>query len=239
MKGLKPHQNALVFAGIASLAIWAVPLLAKMTLPLVYLNTHLHELCHALMALAMGGNVQMIHVDQSGSGYTPVSAPDGLASILVVSAGYVGATLIGAGMIYFGRQAKGARLAIYTVCMALAISMVLWVRSDTVGVVSGIFWVGALAVFGKWLPDNAIVFAAQFLGLQQCLNAANSLYTLLQISAFSDTHSDASIMATYTGLPPIVWAVVWCGFSFAMVGLTLRRAWGPETARAGLPKQGR
>lgn len=226
----KPHQIALLGAGLVSAGAWAVPLLRTLFLPLLYLNTHLHELCHALAAHLTGGSAMAIYVYANGSGLTPVL---GGVLLVVASAGYVGASVVGAGMILGGRTPGGAKTVLRALAVALALSTVLFVRGDTVGLFAGILWVGGLWLMSTYLKDRALLFAAQFLGLQQCLNSLQSLYDLLRISAGGSGHSDAGLMASRSGIPAIVWAVAWCALSLMAIGLAVRRTWATERRSGG------
>jgi hypothetical protein len=232
---LRPHQTAIVAAILAAALAWVVPVLQPFLLPLLYLNTHLHELAHAIAGVATGGTPDYIHVYANGSGVTPTRGGNVLA---LASAGYLGAALMGAAMIYFGRTERGAHTVLRVIAVMLAIGMVLWVKGDTVGVISGIGWVVVLfglSRFGKGMP---LLFATQFLGLQQCLNAIQSVYMLLKISAFTSGHSDAMILQQHTRVPAIVWATLWCAFSLLMIGLTLRKAWREPIRGTGSPAAG-
>ncbi len=226
----KPHQIALLFAGLASAAAWAVPLLRSLMLPLLYLNTHLHELCHALAAELTGGEVQKIVVHADGSGMTPVS---GGGLLLLASSGYVGASMIGAAMIFYGRTPSGAKLVLRLLALTLGFSMIVFVRGDAIGVASGLVWVAGLWGLSTYLKDRALLFAAQFLGLQQCLNSLQSVYVLMRLSALGTEHSDAAIMARASHIPAMVWAVSWCILSVAAIGLSVRAAWSRETRTGG------
>lgn len=229
-KALKPHQLAFLGAVFISLLGYVVVPVHWVLMPLQLLNTHLHEFCHALTAVVTGGEVESIKVFENGSGVTPVGTTSGISYALVACAGYVGASIIGAIVIYIGRSTAGARWMLRVLAVLLGLSMVLWVRGDGVGIASGAFWVFAL--FGlSFLRGNTILFVAELIGLQQCMNAVRSLYTLLDVSAFSDRSSDAQLMASSTHIPALFWALTWCGFSLVVIGLTVRRAWTSPTPR--------
>jgi hypothetical protein len=221
-KKLKTHQITLISAGVLTLLGFAIPVLQRVFLPLQYLNTHLHEFSHAITAQVTGAHVQQIIVRADGSGETPVAG--GLV-LLVASAGYVGASIFGAAMIYAARTERGARSMLWTLFVLMVISLVIWVRGDSIGVVSGIGWAIVLGICAVTLKGPWLQFVTQFLGLQQCLNAVHSVFTLLQISVATEVHSDATILAEVTGLPSYVWAFGWAGFSLLLVGFALRRSW--------------
>jgi hypothetical protein len=219
---LRPHQVAILAAGLVSLLVWAIPGVQMLMLPLQYLNTHLHEFAHALAGQASGGDIEAINVMADGNGVTPIS---GGSMWLIGPAGYIGAALIGSAVIWFSRTEKTAKNTLRLLAFVLALSMLLWVRGDFIGVISGVAWIGALLAASTYLHGGAILFAAQFVGLQQCLNSINAVYTLLNLSAFTEVNSDAKIMQNNTGIPAVLWAFGWCAFALVMVVISLKRAW--------------
>jgi uncharacterized membrane protein len=218
---LKPHQASLVIAGLVSLLLWVVPFLGFVLLPLQYLNTHLHEFCHAFMAILSGGEVRYIHVFKGGDGVTLASG----SPFLVNPAGYIGAVVIGALLIWFGRTERGAAIMMRGLAIVMVFSFIFWIRGDVVGVISGIFWLLALLALPSMLKGRHLVFAAQFLGMQQCLTSVQALYILFHISAFSGGHSDAQNMAQFTGIPALFWAVLWGVLGLGTFLITLRASW--------------
>ena len=219
---LAGHRAALLGATAVSATAWFVPAIASVLRPIQYLNTHVHELCHALAATATGGEAQKILVHSNGSGETPVL---GGITLIVASAGYVGAAAIGAVLIAFGRDEKQARALLGGISGLLALSLLVWVRGDLAGVAWGAFWavtLGACAIFTR---GQASVFAVQFVGVQQCVNALLALTTLLEVSYGTDVQSDAMNMQNASGIPAIVWAAVWAAIGLLLVVAALRRAW--------------
>lgn len=221
---LRPHQSSLIWAGIAALVMWVVPYFGLLLLPLQYLNTHLHEFCHAFAAVLSGGSVAWIKVFAGGGGLTLSTG----SPYLVSSAGYLGATIIGALLIRFSVTERGAAIALRLVAILMLFSMIFWVRGDWVGGISGLMWPALLFVLAHYLKDRAVVFAAQFLGMLLCLSSVQSLYELVQITTYTSSHSDAGNMQRYTGIPAIFWAVLWSLIGLAAVLLTLRSAWKPQ-----------
>lgn len=217
---LKPHQTTLVIAALISLLLWVVPIFGFILLPLQYLNTHLHEFSHAFMAIITGGEVDNIHVYAAGNGVTLASG----SPFLVSSAGYVGAVILGALAIWFGRTEKGASVILRVLAVILVFSFVFWVRGDFVGVVSGLCWIAVLLALPALLKGSQLVFAAQFVGMQQCLAAVQALYVLLHISTYGG-QSDAQNMAEYTRVPALFWALLWSGIGLVTFYVTLRASW--------------
>jgi len=219
---LKPHQYALLMATIVSVALWFIPFLRWATVPLQYLNTHIHEACHAFTAVATGGFVDYITVHANGNGETYTANGIGF---LISSAGYVGASLVGALVILLARSPKAAKVVLVGLSVILAYSSIVWVRDDLFGIVSGIAWILALLALAFYLDDSKRLFAAQLIGVQQCVNSVQSLFFLVQISGFGIRQSDAGNMEALTHIPAIVWSVLWCLISFALMGFALRASW--------------
>jgi hypothetical protein len=207
---------------VATVVAWVVPLLNQLTLPLEYLNTHIHELCHALAGILTGGTVSKINVYASGNGETLIAG--GMLPI-IGSAGYVGAALVGSLMILNLRTPGKARTSLKILCVVLALAMALFVRGDLVGITSGLAWAVGLWVMAAKLPDRAALFAAGFIGIQQCAHSVTSLLTLLQINAFTDLHNDALVLQHATGLPAMLWAIGWAAFGSALIFLGFKGAW--------------
>lgn len=191
-------------------------------LPLIYLNTHFHELAHALAALASGGIPERILVFADGSGVTPILGGN---AILVGSAGYMGTAILGSILILSGRAEKKARTALKTLSILLGLSLVLLVRGDIAGVLSALFWIPALWLLAANLKGDNIKFAVKFLGIQMSLTAFQAVLTLFEITATTDAHSDALIMQQATYIPDVAWAFAWVVFAILLTGYSLRIVW--------------
>lgn len=222
-------QRLLLGAGGLAVLALVMPVLSLVMLPVLYLNTHIHELCHALAAVATGGRVLEIAVLANGNGVTPIMGGN---LVLVASSGYIGATLVGALMILYGRTERGARTVLWTLAAALGLSLALWVRSDWVGVMSGIGWALLCAFAAARFQGTGLRFTAQFLGMVQCLASIRAFNDLFAISLRAEMHSDAKIMEHATRLPSVIWASLWFVISVVAMGFALRAAWrgGPRWA---------
>ena len=199
-----------------------MPLFRFLLTPLIYFNTHIHELCHALMGMATGGYVDRIVVESNGNGHALIGGGN---LILTASAGYVGSAIVGAIMIAGAKNGRGARAMLLAAAGFLGISMLLFVRGDVAGVISGAAWVTVLALCGLRLPVDWRMFAAQFVGVQLCLTSAHAFFALLQLSLSSEAMTDAETLERVTGVPGLLWATGWLAVSGVVVGLALRRAW--------------
>lgn len=222
MKPQVPHQRAILWAGVASLAAYVLPIVSIVLLPIQYLNTHFHELFHALACVFTGGSVSTIGVHADGSGVTMVS---GGSQVIVTSAGYLGTAALGVFVLMAAKTAEGARKWLWALTAGLGLAMVLWVRGDAVGVLSGFFWIAALGFAAMRLRGEGLLLAVAFLGVQLCLHSVQSLLVLLNLSAFTGVESDAAIMGSATGIPALFWALLWTGIGGLFMFTGLKRAW--------------
>lgn len=228
-RSLRRDQSLLLAASAIAFFLWLMPQTRVFLLPLVYLNTYIHEMCHALAAYVTGGTPTEIKVLQSGSGITPVI---GGWMPVVASAGYVGSAVVGAGIIAIARTERGARTVFAVLALTLSVAMVVLVRGDSVGVIAGIGWIAALFLAARFLKGDWAIIGAQFIGIQQCLNALLSIFTLLQISTATELQSDAKIMEKATLIPAVGWALGWAVLSVFLLFITLRKAWRTKPREA-------
>jgi hypothetical protein len=210
----KSSTPVLLWASLATAVLWLVPGIQWVLIPLQYLNTHLHEVSHVLAGLVTGADVHRILVFANGSGLAEMS---GGFLPFIGSAGYTGAAILGALMIRFGGTEEGARKVAKVMAALMALALLLWVRGDLVGLLSGFFWLGLFWLGSRRLSQEWLVFAVQFLGLQQALTSLQSVYELVHLSSLGTFHSDARIMEQATGLPAVLWAATWTLVSIVAV----------------------
>lgn len=215
MQPPKARRNTLLVAGVILGVLQMVPYGRLVLLPVFYLNTHLHEICHAIAAWLTGGSVAriLVHADGSGETYTL-----GGVSPIIASAGYVGAAALGAALVLASRKEAASRGALGLLAGAQALSLVLLVRGDVVGLASGVLWLLLLIAGARRLSGDALTGFVGFLGLAQGLQSLASLSDLLQISLLPRTNSDAQNMARMTGVPALLWALIWAAFSLWLTG---------------------
>ena len=213
--------GTLVAVSLLAFAIWVLPITRPLGLPLLFLNTHIHELCHAISALATSGKVAYIVVYSNGSGVTPVAG--GNLPLLAMS-GYVGSALVGGLLIGASRRSDTARKAMWVLTTGLAISMVLFVRGELLGWFAGIFWVIVCGAAVWKLGTEAIRLFTAFIGVQQCLTSVHALLVLYRISAGTEMQSDAQLMQQATHIPSVVWAIIWMFLSALCMGWGVRQA---------------
>lgn len=206
-------------AGILSVVLMYVPLAGLVLYPVRLLVTLIHEGGHALATVLTGGAVRRIELYTDGSGVTVSS---GGWPLLIVPAGYLGAALLGALMLYLLNHSNAGRRSLYALAIGALLLTLLFVR-NLFGIVTGLGLASLLFAAGGLLPPLAAFFLAAFLAVQVCLNSVLDLVGLTMTTGLFDaSHNDAALMARMTFVPPIVWAALWAALSIVIVGVGVR-----------------
>jgi hypothetical protein len=194
--------------------LWLTPVI----FPLKIFVVLLHEISHALAALATGGDVERIvlNMDQGGATYIL-----GGNAFLILSAGYLGSLLWGLLLIELaGARTRRARWAVGVLGTFVLLVAALYVR-NVFGFVFTAFFGAALLVSARYLPARGVAYVLLVLGL------TSAMYALLDIR--SDilsrplVRSDAAMLAEVTGVPTLVWGLLWIGIAVAACWIALRR----------------
>jgi hypothetical protein len=206
-----PAPKAFWIAVLLSAVLPFIPVVKWVLLPFDLLNTHLHEMFHAIAAVVTGGQVDHIEIYRTGEG---VTLTRGGVAPLIQMAGYLGASLFGAAMIMFCRSGRSSMIWLRVLGALVLISSIIWVRGDFIGWPLGFAWPVIIFFCSSRLKGESLIFAAQFLAVQQCLNSVKSLRDLLFLSG-SNIPTDAQSLANDTHVPAIIWAVLWMLVSLA------------------------
>lgn len=236
----EPQFTLLIVATIVSIVLWVaswyLPILGYVVYPLRLFATFIHEGGHALATILTGNSVQSLTVSPDGSGEV-YSLGSGLFSgLLISSAGYLGTTVFGAGLLAWMRYGFSSRIALYASAGFVAVMTVLFgfiapfwnlFATSTVGgllftIISGAFLAAALAAIARYAGLKWVNFTVAFVAVQCLLNAVFDLLNVFLISTTTSMHSDAANMATATGIPGFVWVFVWMIISIVMISIGLR-----------------
>ena len=236
----EPAFKLLIAATLISLALWFlsgyIPLIGYLTYPLRIFATFIHEGGHALASVLTGSSVSSLSVSPDGSGEV-YSMPAGTFSgLLISSAGYLGTTLFGVGLLAWMRYGRSSRIALLVSAGFVAVMTIVFgliapffnlFTTSTVGgffftIFSGAVLAIGLTAIAKFASAKWANFAVAFLTVQCLLSAAVDLINVFFISSMTSMHSDAANMAAATGIPGIVWVLVWMVISIVMISIGLR-----------------
>jgi hypothetical protein len=177
----------------------------------------LHEISHGLAALATGGQIVSIGMSFDEGG---VCLTRGGSRFLVLNAGYLGSLLWGALFLVLGVRRRRAPTVIAAVGLFALVVTLLYVRTwfgFSYGLAAGF---ALVAVASRLKPVVSEVLLAT-LGAMSCLYAVWDIASdvLLRTAA----ESDASALARLTGVPAVLWGVVWTALSLAVLAAVVRR----------------
>jgi hypothetical protein len=218
--------DAFWIAVAASFVLPLIPFLKYILLPFDYLNTHFHEMFHAIACVMTGGRVDSIKVFINSEGVTTTIGGFGP---FISMAGYLGASLLGAFIVKSAHNEANSRKWLKSLAVVLLVVQVIWVRGTNLdslfGWTIGFIWGFVLLLAANKLNGRTVILAAQFVGIQQCLNSIKSLRDLVILSG-TNSSTDAHNMQQMTGIPAIVWALIWLVvglFGVGMAAVTLNR----------------
>jgi hypothetical protein len=214
---------------IVSLLCWQMPYANIFLYPFKLFVTTIHEACHALVARLTGGNVQMISIAPDESGLTLTA---GGIRPLISMAGYLGTAVFGGLLVWWGKRPADARFilqSIGTVILALTVfygggGIFSFVSMLVIG--AGILWVSRKA------SDTACHMFLLMLAVQTTLNSVLDIQTLFLVSVMGGQHSDAKNMEGMTGIPAIVWSLLWGVIALAILTYSLWASYRPQSKTA-------
>lgn len=201
---------------VALWLLWPTPLVY----PLKVFVVLLHEISHALAAIATGGSVESIQLHPAEGGLTLARGGN---AFIMLSAGYLGSLLWGLVLLEAAAaRPRAVRIAVGVVGAFILVMTVLYVR-NVFGLLFSVFAGAALLFASKRLRTPTLA------ALLTVLGTTSALYALLDIR--SDTierahlPSDASMLGEMTGIPGVVWGVLWTAIGLALAAVMARRVY--------------
>lgn len=209
-------KRALVLAGCLglSLAAWDLPFLA----PLKLLAVAAHETGHGLASWIVGGSINHIRISANESGECLSMIPDRyFARIVVSSGGYVGAAFFGAVFLFLTFRFRWGKPMLWVATAWMAFIGVFFGRD----LFTVLFCLGMTAVFGlaaRYVSNDIAAsinsYLASFTALYSVMDLKDDLWNS-QVRA----QSDAAILASTSGIPAVIWAVLWTALSLTLVAV--------------------
>ena len=177
----------------------------------------LHEISHGLAAILSGGELVSIGLSPNEGG---VAVTRGGWRFLVLSAGYLGSLLFGALFLLLGGRRRWAPgivglLGIFTLVVTLV-----YVRT-WFGLLYGLLAAGIFILFASKLKAEASEILLAAVGVMSCLYAVWDIAS--DVLLRSMPMSDASALADLTGVPAVVWGVLWVAASLGVIFAVLRK----------------
>ena len=166
----------------------------------------LHEISHAMMAVATGGRIERIVLDPNQGG---ICYCGGGIRFLTLSAGYLGSLAWGGLMVSAGQMKRiNSRWVTGAVGLLVTGLTIAYVRPA----LGFGFWFG-LAFGSALVLGAARLSAAVNQGILLTLGLTSCLYAILDIKSDvldrPELQSDAAMLADLTGIPTLAWGVLW------------------------------
>jgi len=228
----RPQARTLLLATLLTFALWFIPYASVLAYPFRLFVTFIHEGGHALAAVLTGNTVKSLSVSIDTSGLTETYLTNGglFSQLFVSSAGYLGAMLFGALLLFLVRRTVAARVLLlgsgfFILALTLVYGLIVPLSYFTLSpftVVMGLLISVGLIAAAKYFSPRAANFLVGLLAVQCVLNALFDLKTLLFLSVASDAQTDAMNMARITGIPALIWAIIWIGIGFLILSAALR-----------------
>ena len=231
----RPQAMTLLVAATISVVLWFIPYAEVLTYPFRIFVTFIHEGGHAIAALLTGNSVASMSVAPNASGETYTTYGGLFSQVLISSAGYIGAMSFGALLLVLIRKAIHARIVllasgvfIFALTMIFGLIKPLWTFSGLWGVpftlVAGLFISVGLVLIARFASARVATFFVSFLAVQCVLNALFDLKTIFFLSSpfGAAVPTDAVNMANATGIPALLWAVIWIALALGILWFVMR-----------------
>jgi hypothetical protein len=219
------------WAGIALVLffLWNTPFI----LPLKIFVVFLHELSHALAAFATGGRPDhfVVHMNEGGHAITT-----GGNRFVILSAGYLGSLCWGGLIMVLASRTKQDGKLSMAIGILTALITVVFVR-NWFGIAFGLGFGAAMVAAGYYLRNGINDLILRVIGFTGCIYAVLDIFS--DVIFRSGEASDARMLAEHTGIPTIVWGVLWVAIAVAGTLYFLSMASkNPQTADAAGPEAG-
>jgi hypothetical protein len=199
-------KNRLNFGFIAiTTAAFILAYIPILNIPFTWFTTFFHEISHGLMAVLTGGEVHSINLHLRGSGLCTSS---GGIRFLVTFAGYPGAVFWGFLLYLMADEVSHKNTNILACMMAglIAIVALLWGSGLITWGIMAFMLVVLLSII-KLQEATLMKTALKFIGIYVLLDAIRFPLYLIDGRHFGD----GATMSNLTGLPEIVWVIIWLG----------------------------
>jgi hypothetical protein len=236
---MRPRSAILIAAASLFIVSHYVPFGDVALYPLTLFTTWVHEMGHGLTALLVGGRFESLDIYRNAGGLAYAYAAHGWPDALVAAGGLLAPPIVGAAILAIVHGPRRSRILLAALALALAASMVIWVRTP-VGIVA--MAVVALTLgWAAWKLDGDYrVIVSQVLGVVLALDTLTRMvgYAFMKkVELEGKTElSDVGIIAENLG-----GSHIWYGLAITSIALGLlflggwwawRRPAGP--ARPGL-----
>ncbi len=185
--------------------------------PLKIFVVFLHEVSHGIAAVVTGGSIQGIQISSNQGG---VCQCGGGIRFVTLTAGYLGSLSWGVVMLLVVSAKKIWHLVTLVGLAVLVFTVSLMYIDGGFGMAFGVLFGLALLGIAKYLPSEIQTMTLTVMGLTSCLYAVWDIKS--DVIDRPGIRSDASMLADLTGVPTVLWGVLWIGLALAVCWWLLR-----------------
>jgi hypothetical protein len=225
------------FQFLAGFTVYFVALWFLWNTPIVYplkiFVVLLHEISHGIASIGTGGAIRRIVISPNQGGLCECGGGN---AFLTLSAGYLGSLVWGAAILTAARgRGKLPQIATIVIGVLVVAVTVLYVRNGF-GILFGVVFGAGLVMAGRYLPVNGTASLLTALGLTSCLYAILDIKSDILDRPYVE--SDAHMLAQLTGIPTLVWGLLWIAialvFSAWFFRWSYREATDPKSRSDGV-----
>jgi len=215
---------------VALLALWNT-IIVK---PLKIFAVFLHELGHAIMAFIFGYGILDFQVNLNESGYTAVQSKNWLSSFMIANAGYLGTVLLGL-LILTLRKTKFKKYVPGSVAIVFMLITIRYSSFSFALLYAVLFTVAVVLIYmlqkeavTDWFVDiigiSSLAYAIYDTFVDVILLQLNIKFGLIRGWNVKQPMTDAVQLANLTGIPSLVWGIIWLAISiFALYAVVFRK----------------
>ncbi len=186
--------------------------------PLRLFVTFVHESGHGLAALITGGQFDRFVVFANGSG---VAATGGGLRWVILPAGYLGAAVFGAILLYLVNSLPFPKTLALLVALLLAAITLLFTDLFSTAFLVGMGFGVVLVLIWRFADRGFAMLILNVLAMITALNAVLDLFSLVDNTGatLGNISNDAAAFSREIAplVPPVVWAVLWCAIAAALL----------------------
>ena len=231
------QKGRYVFILIAVLFLWNTEIIK----PLKIFTVFLHELGHALMAFIFGFGISEFKVNLNESGHTLVQSKGWFSSFMIANGGYLGSVLFALLILYLKRTAF-KKLILGTVAIVF-LGVTFRFSGLSFALIYSILFAIVVLVLYMWQNEKVNDWFIDIIGITSVAYAIYDTFVdtvLLQLNIqlnlisgwkVSQPLTDAVQLSRLTGLPAVLWGLIWLVISLIAVNAVLLKSSGPARRR--------
>ena len=212
---------------IAVIVLWNTVVIK----PLKLFTVFLHELGHAFMAVIFGGGISEFKIHLNEGGHVITQSDGWLSSFMIANGGYMGSVLFALLILYLKRTAFKRYILGTAALLLLAVTIKF--SGFSFALLYSIIFAGFVLMLYMVHNEKLIDWVIDVIGISSVAYAIYDTFVdtvLLQINRtlsiiagwrVEQPLTDAVQLARMTGIPAVIWGIIWLGIAILAVNASL------------------